>query len=273
MVVVLVVGCVVIASVAVVIGIVVVTSVSIVVVTSIGILVVVVVVVVVVVGIVVTSSGIVTSIVSSVTSGGTLLLLVVVCVAVVSSVASIAIRSVTRVAITGSRLVSTLSSTSRSSTTGRSLADNEITETSLVHEIKDTQAIGSKRRSSTALAKGRSITVDINIGVDERGNTTKLRSDRERSIATDVLGVTASEGVGVLLCGNHANSGSKGIGTSTEFSEDLVSTDELFYSLIRNWGSGCCRVERHTLSQEFAPPSRSEMAAPAIVEAAPASPP
>jgi hypothetical protein len=72
-----------------------------------------------------------------------------------------------------------------------------------------------------------SIAVDIDIRVDERSDTTKLSSSRKRSIATDVLCVAASKGVGVLLRSHHANGSSKGISTATEFGEDLISTDEL----------------------------------------------
>ncbi len=192
--------------------------------------------VVVLVGIVVTSRGIVIS--CGIVIGSSVVTSVVVRVAVVSSIASVGI------AVTSSRLVATLSSTARSSsTTSRSLANDKVTETSLIHKIKHTQTISGKRRCRTALAKRRSVAVDVDIRVNKRSDTTELRSNGERSIATDVLDVAVGEGVGVLLSSYHANSSSKGIGTSTEFSEDLVCTDELFGLLAPDRSKVEVRVE------------------------------
>lgn len=119
-------------------------------------------------------------------------------------------------------LVSTLGST-----TSCSLGNNKVTQTSLVHEVKDTQAISGERASCGLLAQSGGGTVDIDSRVDEGSDTAKLRSGRERSVTADVLDIAIGEGVSVLLSSNKANGGGKSISSSTKFSEDLVGTGEL----------------------------------------------
>lgn len=174
---------------------------------------------------------------AGITSGA----IVLVGIASIAGVSSVALVGIALVCVTGVALVSIASvalvcvssvsascSTASCSTTSRSLGSNKITKASGLHEIKDTQAIGVERSALTLLAECRSFTVDIDIRVDERGNTTELRSGRERSITTDVLDVVVGEGVGVLLSSNKANGGSNSISAASKLSDDLVGTGELF---------------------------------------------
>lgn len=154
-------------------------------------------------------------------SGSLLLLLVVVGLLVV----------VVIVVIVGLLVVVVVSS-SRSGTTSSSLRNNKVTETSLVEQIKDAQTRSIKRIGSAARAKSCNCTSYIDVGVDERRDATELRGDGKSGVTADILHVTVGEGVGVLLSGNEANGSSKGIGASSKFSEDLVSTDELLYELV-----------------------------------------
>jgi hypothetical protein len=165
---------------------------------------------------------------SIVLSSSSILLVVVLVVAgsgLVSSLSSIALVLVG--IVVASSLVATLSSTSGSSTTSTTLGLDKVTETGLVHQIEHTEAVSSKRGCSTALAESGGGTVSIDIRVNERGDTAELRSNRERSVTADVLGVAVGGRVGVLLSSDHAHGGSEGISTSTELSEDFVSGFEL----------------------------------------------
>lgn len=176
---------------------------------------------------------------AGITSGA----IVLVGIASIASVSSVALVGIALVCVTGVALVSIASvalvcvssvsascSTASCSTTSRSLGSNKVTKASGLHEIKDTQAIGVERSALTLLAECRSFTVDIDIRVDERGNTTELRSGRERSVTADVLNVAVGERVGVLLSSNKANGGSNGISAASKLSDDLVGTGELFCS-------------------------------------------
>tara|TARA_R110002003_G_scaffold171_2_gene13841 strand:- start:6408 stop:7919 length:1512 start_codon:yes stop_codon:yes gene_type:complete len=122
-----------------------------------------------------------------------------------------------------------LSTTTRRCATRRSLGSNEVTEAGLVKEVKDTQTVGSKRIGLGLLAESSNSTINIDIRVDEWGDTTELRSGRERRVTTDILDIAVGEGVGVLLSGNEADGCGDGISASTELSDDLIGTAELLH--------------------------------------------
>jgi hypothetical protein len=124
-------------------------------------------------------------------------------------------------------LVGISSVTASCSTTSCGLGNNEITETSLVKEVEDTQAISVERSALSLLAKRSNSAIDIDIRVDERSDATELRGNRERWVTTDVLSVATSKGVGVLLGSNESDGSSNGICASTKLGDDLVSTGKL----------------------------------------------
>jgi hypothetical protein len=163
---------------------------------------------------------IVDSVLSTVTSCATLLVVVIVVGLLVAIVGLL-------IAIVGLLATSITLVTTRSRTTSTILGSDNITKTSSVEQIEHTHAISIKRRSSTALTERSNRTVDIDIRVDKRSDTTELRRNRERSITTDILYIVIGKRIGVLLRRYHANSSNKGVGTSTKFSEDLVGTGEL----------------------------------------------
>jgi hypothetical protein len=153
-------------------------------------------------------------------SSGIALIRVVLLIGITSVVVASLLIGITSV-IVASLLLST--------TTRRSLGSNEVTEAGLVKEVKDTQTVGSKRIGLGLLAESSNSTIDIDIRVDEWGDTTELRSGRERRVTTDILDVAVGEGVGVLLSGNEADGCGDGISASTELSDDLIGTAELLH--------------------------------------------
>jgi hypothetical protein len=126
--------------------------------------------------------------------------------------------------VSTSRLLSTTSGSAASS----SLGNDKIAETSRGQEIEDTLALCSKGSTLGLLAERSNGTVNINRRVNKRSDTTELSSGGESWVTADVLGIAIGEGVGVLLSGNKADGGSNSIGASTELSDDVVGTAELF---------------------------------------------
>jgi hypothetical protein len=158
-------------------------------------------------------------------SSGIALIRVVLLIGITSVVVASLLIGITSV-IVASLLLST---TTRRCATRRSLGSNEVTEAGLVKEVKDTQTVGSKRIGLGLLAESSNSTINIDIRVDEWGDTTELRSGRERRVTTDILDVAVGEGVGVLLSGNEADGCGDGISASTELSDDLIGTAELLH--------------------------------------------
>jgi len=144
---------------------------------------------------------------------------------------SIGIGVVTSIGIS---IVASISIAS-SSTASRVLSNDEVTETSSLHEVEDTHALGSEGSTLRLLAESSSSTVNIDIRVDEGGDTTELRGNGQRSVTADVLCIAVGIGVGVLLSSNKANGSGNGVLTATELSDDLVSAGELLCGLVFVW--------------------------------------
>jgi hypothetical protein len=148
---------------------------------------------------------------------------------VLVGIAGVALVRISSIAVVLVGIACVTSITASRSTTSRSLGNNEVTETSLVKEVENTQAISIEGSALSLLAKRGNSAVNIDIRVDERSDTTELGSSGKRWVTTDVLDVAVGERVSVLLSSNKSDGSSNSICASTKLGDDLVSTAKLLY--------------------------------------------
>jgi hypothetical protein len=201
--------------------------------------------------------------------GGSVILVIALIVVVLLVVILIGVIVVVIGIISG--IVAPRSSTSDNST-GRILADDKVAQAGINEQVKDALSCSVEGLGLRLCTQGGDGTVDVDSRVDKRRDAPEFSGGGESGISTDILCIAIGKRVGILLGGDVSDGSVNGILTSTQLGDDLVGGNKLHLlayvdSVIR------IRQDKHTLSQAFAPPRRSLMEAPAMVAAAPASPP